>query len=146
MIFMSMPNNYHSSSHSKYLLQCHLVFSTKYRKRILNGTLSDDLKQIMYDIANEKDIIIKAMETDEDHIHLMVDYSPKKSVLEMVNNFKSISTFRIYKKHRAFLKGHLGFQRSIVKITIGTHFFSKMDIFIGNEVNQMPISLHLSYL
>ena len=95
---MSMPNNYHSSSHSKYLLQCHLVFSTKYRKRILSGALSDDLKQIMYDIANEKDIIIKAMETDDDHIHLMVDYPPTKSVLEMVNNFKSISTFRIYKK------------------------------------------------
>jgi putative transposase len=52
----------------------------------------------MYDIANEKDIIIKAMETDDDHIHLMVDYPPTKSVLEMVNNFKSISTFRIYKK------------------------------------------------
>lgn len=103
---MSMPNNYHSSSHSKYLLQCHLVFSTKYRKRILSGALSDDLKQIMYDIANKKDIIIKEMETDQDHIHLMVDYPPTKSVLEMVNNFKSISTFRIYKKHRAFLKGH----------------------------------------
>lgn len=103
---MSMPSNYHSSSHSKYLLQCHLVFSTKYRKRILSGALSDDLKQIMYDIANEKDIIIKAMETDNDHIHLMIDYPPTKSVLEMVNNFKSISTFRIYKKHRTFLKGH----------------------------------------
>ena len=38
--------------------------------------------------------------------HLMVDYPPTKSVLEMVGNFKSISTFRIYKKHRAFLKGH----------------------------------------
>src|ERR1039458_9259661 len=98
--------SYHHGSHSKYLLQCHLVFSTKYRKRILSGVLSDDLKQIMYDIANEKDISIKAMETDEDHIHLMVDYPPTKSVLEMVNNFKSISTFRIYKKHRAFLKGH----------------------------------------
>ena len=28
----------------------------------------------MYDIANEMDIIIKAMETDSDYIHLMVDY------------------------------------------------------------------------
>ena len=34
------------------------------------------------------------------------DFSTTKSVLEMVGNFKSISTFRIYKKHRAFLKGH----------------------------------------
>jgi putative transposase len=104
-IFIGMAT-YHSQNHSKYLLQVHLVFSTKYRKKILTGSLSDDLKQIMYDIANEKDITIVAMDTDIDHIHLMVDYPPKKSVLEMVNNFKSISTFRIYKKHKAFLKSH----------------------------------------
>ena len=72
----------------------------------MTGTLKDDLKQIMYDIATEQDITIKAMDTDYDHIHLMVDYPPKKSVLEMVGNFKSISTFRIYKLHRAFLKTH----------------------------------------
>lgn len=48
-----MATNYNTTSHSKYLLQCHLVFSTKYRKKILTGALSDDLKQIMYDIANE---------------------------------------------------------------------------------------------
>ena len=51
-----MATNYNTTSHSKYLLQCHLVFSTKYRKKILTGALSDDLKQIMYDIANKKDI------------------------------------------------------------------------------------------
>ena len=96
--------SYHHGSHSKYLLQCHLVFATKYRKQILSGQLSDDLKQIMYDISGEQGITIVAMETDLDHIHLMIDYSPTKSVLEMVNNFKSISTNRIYKKHRVLLK------------------------------------------
>ena len=39
-----MVNNYNTTSHSKYLLQCHLVFSTKYRKKILNGALSEDCK------------------------------------------------------------------------------------------------------
>ena len=72
-----MATNYNTTSHSKYLLQCHLVFSTKYRKKILTGALSDDLKQIMYDIANEKEIVIKSMATNG-----------------------------IYKRHKAFLKGH----------------------------------------
>lgn len=60
----------------------------------------------MYDIANEKGIIIVAIETDLDHIHLMVDYPPTKSVVEMVGNFKSISTNRIYKLHKTLLKSH----------------------------------------
>jgi putative transposase len=72
----------------------------------LSGALKDDLKQILYDIANEKKIVIIAMEADGDHIHSMVDYPPIKSVLEMVNNFKSIATHRIYKLHRAYLKTH----------------------------------------
>ena len=48
-----MVNNYNTTSHSKYLLQCHLVFSTKYRKKILNGALSEDLKQIMYEYSEK---------------------------------------------------------------------------------------------
>lgn len=102
---MSMANNYHHGSHCKYLLQYHLVFSTKYRKKLLVGNIKDDIKQIIYDIANEKELVIKAIETDIDHIHIMVDAPPKKSVLEIVNNFKSMSTHRIYKLHRTFLKG-----------------------------------------
>jgi putative transposase len=80
------------------------VFSTKYRKKILTGKSNDDLKQIMFDIANDRDIKIVAMDTDIDHIHLMIDYSPTKSILELVNNFKSISTHKIYKKYKSFLK------------------------------------------
>ena len=98
--------NYHHASHSKYLLQYHLVFATKYRKKLLEGVVKDDIKQIIYDIANEKDLIIKAMETDIDHIHIMVDAPPTKSVVLIVNNLKAMSTNRIYKKHRVFLKGH----------------------------------------
>lgn len=101
-----MSRNYHHGSHSKYLLQYHIVFATKYRKKLLVDEIKDDIKQIMYDISNEKDFTIKAMETDVDHIHLMIDASPVKSVYLMVNLLKSMSTNRIYKKHRMFLKGH----------------------------------------
>lgn len=101
-----MSRNYHHGSHSKYLLQYHIVFATKYRKKLLVDEIKDDIKQIMYDISNEKDFTIKAMETDVDHIHLMIDASPVKSVYLIVNLLKSMSTNRIYKKHRTFLKTH----------------------------------------
>ncbi len=104
MIVIDMASQYHTGSHSKYLLQTHLVFSTKYRKKILDGTLRDDLKQIIYDIANEKGIGLVAMESDLDHLHLLVDYPPTLSVVDMVGCFKSISTHRIYKLHRTLLK------------------------------------------
>jgi putative transposase len=36
----------------------------------------------------------------------MIDYPPTKSILEIVNNFKSIGTNRIYKIHKVLLKSH----------------------------------------
>ncbi|HHU55932.1 MAG TPA: IS200/IS605 family transposase [Acholeplasmataceae bacterium] len=39
------------------------------------------------------------METDNDHIHILVQYQPTKSVLEIVRLFKQISTYRIWRQN-----------------------------------------------
>jgi putative transposase len=38
------------------------------------------------------------MEIDKDHIHFLIDYDPKISVLHIVRRFKQMSTYRIWKK------------------------------------------------
>ena len=48
-----MSKKYHSGSHCRYLLKVHLIFVTKYRKKI---------------IANASDFAIEIMETDKDHM------------------------------------------------------------------------------
>ena len=59
------------------------------------------LTHIFGDFVLQSDYLaIKAMETDGGHIHIMIDYPPTKSILEIVNNFKSMATNRIYKKHK----------------------------------------------
>lgn len=44
------------------------------------------------------------MEVDKDHIHLLLDIEPKISVGSIVNRLKSISTNRLWKSHREYLK------------------------------------------
>lgn len=95
---------YHKKSHCKYLIKIHLVFVTKYRKNIINGKFRDDLLQIIYDISLEKRFTIDIMESDCDHLHILVDISPQISVQQIVHQLKQISTFRIYRLHRAYLK------------------------------------------
>jgi REP element-mobilizing transposase RayT len=67
---------YHHASHSKYLLLAHLVFACKYRKKLLKGQLAADMKQILLGIAANSDFDIDVLESNIDHIHIMVDYSP----------------------------------------------------------------------
>lgn len=38
------------------------------------------------------------MEVDKNHIHILVQYNPMQSILEIVRWIKQISTYRIWRK------------------------------------------------
>jgi putative transposase len=79
----------------------HIIFVCKYRKVILEP-ISEELKQIIFDIAKESDFKILEMETDKDHIHLLIKSEPKVSVLSIVRKLKQESTNRIWKTQKEY--------------------------------------------
>jgi len=64
----------------------HLIFVCKYRKKLL-VVLGSQMKQIIYEIAQEKGFEIVVTESDKDHIHLLVRYKSIQSVLEFAETF-----------------------------------------------------------
>jgi putative transposase len=90
--------DYISRNHSKYLLMCHLIFVCKYRKKLL-VIFEKEIKQIFLDIAKENGFGIIKMEADKDHIHLLIEYNPNQSILEIVRLLKQISTYRIWREN-----------------------------------------------
>ena len=57
-----------SKNHSKYLLQYHLIFVCKYRKKLLaSNSISNDIKSLSKSICEKHNVIIKYMETDKEH-------------------------------------------------------------------------------
>ena len=89
---------YNKENHHKYSLKVHLVFVVKYRRKILKRTLCEDLKEILFKQQASK-FKIEIMETDLDHIHLLVDYSPTISVSSIVRKLKQMSSYYIWKKY-----------------------------------------------
>ena len=85
-------NNFQSTSSCRYLLQIHLIFVVKYRKKLLYGNLNDDMLQKLFDISKKYDFEIKTMNSDENHLHMLISMKPSISVK---SNCKSIKT-RIY--------------------------------------------------
>ena len=63
------------------------------------GHLGRQIKQILHDVAEEKDFEIMEMEVDEDHIHLLVNYNPTLSILQIVRLLKQVSTYRIWRQN-----------------------------------------------
>ena len=81
----------------------HLVFAVKYRKKLLREKVAEDMKAILLDIAENSDFSIDVLETDLDHIHIMVDYPPTLSIFQIVRRLKSLSTRRIWEKYPKLL-------------------------------------------
>lgn len=95
--------NYQSKNHSKFILTYHIIFTCKYRKKLLIK-YGDDIKQIMYDISKKYDFEIKEMEIDKDHIHFMISSVPKISPLQIIRVLKQQSTIKIWKLYSRELK------------------------------------------
>ena len=74
-----------SKNRRKYLLQYHIIFVCKYRKKLLvSRRISDDIKQFSYEICQRHSVIIRYMETDKDHIHYMNTETKNLSVREWI--------------------------------------------------------------
>lgn len=98
------PNkNYKSKNHSKFILTYHIIFTCKYRKKLLIR-YGEDVKQIMYDICKRYDFYIKEMEVDKDHIHMMISSVPKISPLQIVRVLKQQSTIQMWRRYASELK------------------------------------------
>lgn len=78
-------DDYNRDGHSKYSMKVHLIFVTKYRKRIFKSDKrTDDVKQFLYDAAKKYGYNIIQMETDKNHAHILPEYNTKTSVLDIV--------------------------------------------------------------
>ena len=103
---------YKSKNHSKYSLKAHIVFVVKYRKKLINKDIDFFLKTKLKQVEARSDFRIELMETDKDHIHLLVDYDPKVSILQIVRRLKQETTFELWKVHEDYLKKHFWKERT----------------------------------
>ena len=61
-----------------YSIQYHIVWCVKYRREILTPKIEKSLMEILRKIANDNEFEIIEINTDLDHIHLLIDCKPLK--------------------------------------------------------------------
>ena len=80
------------NSNAVYLLNYHIIFVTKYRKKVFeNDEVVERLKEIMREVAKQCDVEIINQECGTDHIHLMVSMKPTASITKCINLLKGRS-------------------------------------------------------
>ena len=98
-----MDHRYNRHNRRKYSLKVQIVLVTKYRKQLLKGSIADDVKQKILDIANTRGYEIIAMETDKDHIHFLLSYDATDRVCDIVKIVKQETTYYLWQKYNSVL-------------------------------------------
>src|SRR5882757_236702 len=82
-----------SLAHTTYQHQFHIVWGTRYRRKILKPYVLIELKKSFYATLRKYPTLwIEAMNTDEDHVHLQIEIPPNIAVSDAVGRLKAYSS------------------------------------------------------
>ncbi len=94
-----MANKSNSLSHTKWLCKYHIVFSPKYRRKIIYGQYRESIKEIIQRLCSYKGVDIIEGHMMSDHVHLLLSIPPKFSVAQFMGYLKGKSALMIFDKH-----------------------------------------------
>ncbi len=88
-----------SLAHTKWLCEYHIVFTPKYRRKIIYNELRVDIQGIIKDLCKWKGIEIIEGHMMSDHVHLLLSIPPKYSVSQIMGYLKGKSAMMIFDRH-----------------------------------------------
>lgn len=72
--------------------QYHVIFCTKYRRKLLENPIGDRLKSMILEKQKEYNYEVLELEVMPDHVHLLLDIDPKFGIYNIVNHIKGYSS------------------------------------------------------
>ena len=88
-----------SAAHTKWLCKYHIVFTPKYRRKIIYNQYKKDLAQILHDLCAYKGVEIIEGHLMPDHVHMLVSIPPKISVSSFIGYLKGKSSLMMFNRH-----------------------------------------------
>jgi putative transposase len=96
---MANTIDFRTGRHCVFALHVHLVFVTKYRRKVLSAAAHETLRELFARICENFEARLVASNGEDDHIHLLVEYPPKVAISKLVNSLKGVSSRRLRLVH-----------------------------------------------
>ena len=94
-----MAHKANSLAHTKWLCKYHIVFTPKYRRKVIYNKYREDLREILKMLCDWKGVEILEGHLMPDHVHMLVSIPPKISVSSFMGYLKGKSFLMIFDKH-----------------------------------------------
>ena len=94
-----MAKKYDSLAHTKYYTRYHIVFTPKYRRKIIYNQLRKDISEYFKKLCTYRGVEIIEGHMMPDHVHILVSIPPKISVSSFMGYLKGKSAMMIFEYH-----------------------------------------------
>lgn len=95
---------YYVNRHSCFLLQYHLVLVTKYRRPVLDGDAGSYAYDVIKETLKNRGANLIDMNGEPDHVHILFEMGPEKSVMETVNVIKTRTARLVRSRYPEWVK------------------------------------------
>ena len=96
---MNKTSEFRTGRHCIFNLHCHLIFVTKYRYDVLQGSMYPTLKKLLEKVCEDFEAELIEFDGEEDHVHLLVQYPPNVQLSKRVNSLKGVSSRKLTLHH-----------------------------------------------
>ena len=100
--------NYRTGPHSRYDIKYHIVWVTKYRKRVLTGAVGYRLRELIIEICKRNEVEILQGHVSSDHVHMFLSSPPNLSVSKLVQYLKGKTSRKLMMEFRPIQKQFWG--------------------------------------
>ena len=90
---------YRSGSHTIFDLKYHLIWTTKYRRPILEGRLGHRVRDLIREICASHSIQILKGHISKDHVHIFLSMPPQISVSKIAQYLKGKTSRKILQEN-----------------------------------------------
>ena len=97
-----------TSGHTVSDLTVHIVWSTKYRYKVLQGDIKERCRTILRQVCESLDVVILQGVVSQDHVHMHINYLPSNSVSDIVKKLKGRSSRKLQQEFPELRKRYWG--------------------------------------
>ena len=92
------------SSHVQYDIEYHIVWTTKYRYKVLNRKVAERARVLIRQCCNSMNVTIVKGSIGKEHIHLLVSCPPSLSVSKLVQQLKGKTSRTLQMEYKELKK------------------------------------------
>ena len=94
-----MAKKENALAHTKWMCKYHIVFTPKYRRKMIYNQYREDVREIIKQLCSYKGVEILGGNVMSDHVHILVSIPPKMSVSSFMGYLKGKSALMMFNRH-----------------------------------------------